>query len=274
MRLPSLCSALALIVSSSALEAAAPLPYAGLSTDYSYVELADMAFAAPQVVAAQIADAIPVKGAAAANVAAGKTRYYVQADVKALISGSGAPARVSYLIDLPDDSRGKRLKLKGVPVLLLAGTTGTPGELRLVGPRAQVPRTPENEARLRAILTAAVAPDAPPAITGVTRAFHVAGSLPGEGETQIFLRTADKRPISLSILRRPHEDPRWAVALSELVDDSAAPPKPETLLWYRLACGLPRQLPDDAVAGQSPEDADAARADYQLVLTGLGACKR
>ena len=148
------------------------------------------------------------------------------------------------------------------------------GDERLVGPRAQVPRTPENEARLRAILTAAVAPDAPPAITGVTRAFHVAGSLPGEGETQIFLRTADKRPISLSILRRPHEDPRWAVALSELVDDSAAPPKPETLLWYRLACGLPRQLPDDAVAGQSPEDADAARADYQLVLTGLGACKR
>ena len=121
MRLPSLCSALALIVSSSALEAAAPLPYAGLSTDYSYVELADMAFAAPQVVAAQIADAIPVKGAAAANVAAGKTRYYVQADVKALISGSGAPARVSYLIDLPDDSRGKRLKLKGEAVGDTAG---------------------------------------------------------------------------------------------------------------------------------------------------------
>ena len=30
--------------------------------------------------------------------------------------------------------------------------------------------------------------------------FHVAGSLPGEGETQIFVKTADGRPISLSIL--------------------------------------------------------------------------
>lgn len=273
MRLPASCAALALIVSTASLQAAPPLPYGGLSTDYSYVELADMAFAARQVVAAQISESIPVRPADAGDVAAGKTRYYVEADVKALISGTGVPARVAYLVDLPNDARGKRLKLKSVPVILLASTTGTPGELRLVGPRAQVPRTPENESRLRAILVASVAPDAPPAITGITRAFHVAGSLPGESETQIFVRTADKRPISLSVLRRPHEDPRWAVALSELVDDSAAPPKPDTLLWYRLACGLPSKLPDTAVAGQSAEDADAARADYQVVLAGLGPCK-
>src|SRR5207244_7883429 len=101
----------------------------------------------------------------------------------------------------------------------------------------------------------------------------VAGSLPGESETQIFLRTGDRRPISLSVLRRPHEDPRWAVALSELVDDSAAPPKPDTLLWYRLACGLPRQLPETAIASLAADDADAARADYQLVLAGLGPCQ-
>jgi hypothetical protein len=63
------------------------------------------------------------------------------------------------------------------------------------------------------------------------------------------------------------------VALSELVDNSAAPPKPDSLLWYRLACGLPRQLPDSAVAGLAEGDAKAARDDYQLVLTGLGPCR-
>jgi len=262
------------IATASTAQGAAPLPYGGLPADYGYVELADMALAAPQAIAAQIAEAIPVKGTGAADVPADKTRYYVQADVKALIRGPGVPSRITYLVDLPNDARGKRLKLKGVPVLLLAGTTGTPGELRLVGPRAQVPRTPENEAKLRAILTAAVAPDAPPAITGIARAFHVPGSLPGESETQIFLHTDGDRPISLSILRRPHEEPRWAVALSELVDDSAAPPKPETLLWYRLACGLPPKLPEAALAGLSPEDADATRADYGVVLAGLGPCKR
>ena len=127
---------------------------------------------------------------------------------------------------------------------------------------------------MRAILAAAVAPGAPPAITGVTRAFHVPGSLPGESETQIFLRTADQRPISLSVLRRPNEQPRWAVALSELVDDSAAPPTPESLLWYRLACGLPHQLPDKAVSTLSAGDAAAARSDYGIVLAGLGPCQR
>lgn len=266
------CFSLFLLSASSGAFAAAPVPYGGLTTEYSYVELADMAFAAPQTIAATIADAIPVKGSAAGDVPAGKTRYYVQANTTALISGAGVPSHVTYLVDLPNPPKGK-LKLKGVPVLLLAASTANPGELRLVGPRAQVPRTPENESRLRAILTAAVSPDAPPAITGITRAFHVAGTLPGESETQIFLRTADKRPISLSILRRPHEDPRWAVALSELVDDSAAPPKPDSLLWYRLACGLPRQLPDSAVAGLETGDAKAARDDYQVVLTGLGTCR-
>lgn len=274
MRFHVLSSAAGLSFAAASAAFAAPLPYAGLATNYSYVEMADMALAARQAIAADVAEAIPLKGAAAAGVPQGRTRYYVQADVRALISGPGVPSRVTYLVDLPDDANGKHLKLKGIPVLLLATPTANPGELQLVGPRAQVPRTPENEAMLRAILTAAIAPDAPPAITGVTRAFHVAGSLPGESETQIFLRTADKRPISLSVLRRPHEDPRWAVALSELVDDSAAPPKPDTLLWYRLACGLPRTLPEDAVAGLSAEDAEASRADYQVVLTGLGPCKR
>ncbi|WP_240320680.1 hypothetical protein [Sphingomonas crusticola] len=265
-------AAIAFAASAATLAQAAALPFAGLRTDYSYVELANMALAARVVIAADIAEAIPLKADAAAGVAPDVTRYYVQADVRALIGGSAVPARVTYLVDLPNDARGKRLKLKGVPVLLFATTGATPGELRLVGPRAQVPRTPDNEARLRAILTEAVRSDAPPAITGITRAFHVAGSLPGEGETQIFLRTGDRRPISLSILRRPHEQPRWAVALSELVDDSAAPPRPDSLLWYRLACGLPRTLPDSALGTMGAEDAAIAREDYQVVLKGLGPC--
>ncbi len=253
--------------------AAPPLPYGGLPTTYSYVDLADMALVAPLVLAAEITDAIPVRDAA--GVPPGKERYYVQADVTALISGrADLPPHISYQVDIPDDPKGKAAKFKGVPVLLLAIPTQGSGMIRLVGPGAQIPRTPENETRLRAILTAAIAPDAPPVITGITRAFHVAGTLPGEGETHIFLRTADSRPISLNILRRPGEQPRWAVALTELVDDSAAPPKRESLLWYRLACGLPPRLPDAALANQTAEDGAAAQADYALVLSGLGPCRK
>ncbi len=271
---PRAIFALILAACATMARAAPPPPYAGLPTRFSYVALADMALAAPVVVAARVVRAIPLD-AAAAGVPPGRTRFYVEAEVRALISGQAVlPASVSYLVDLPLAASDGRRRLKDVPVLLLAAATDKPGTLRLIAPDAQVPRTPENEARLRAILSAAAAPDAAPAITGVTRAFHVAGSLPGESETQIFLRTADARPISLSILRRPGEAPRWAVALTEMVDNSAAPPAPESLLWYRLACGLPARLPETAVADAAPDDAAAAQADYALVLAGLGPCTR
>lgn len=234
-----------------------------------------MALAAPLAIAAEVRGAMLLKGALAAGVPPGRARYLIVADVRALIRGDAAlPARVTYLVDLPIDPANRKPRLKAMPVLLLAQPGPRPGELRLIGPRAQVPRTAENEARLRAILTAAVAPGAPPAISGIGRAFHVAGSLPGESETQIFLRAADNRPISLSVLRRPGETPRWAVALSELVDDSAAPPPRDTLLWYRLACGLPPTLPASATEPLAPADGEAARADYRVVIDGLGPCGR
>ena len=254
--------------------AAAPLPYGGLPTNFGYVQLADMALAAPVVISADIVSALPLKGEAAAGVAPGETRYYVRAVARALVSGrADLPPTLNYLVDLPNDARSKPLKLKNIPVLLLATPPTAAGDLRLIGPHAQVPRTPENDAQLRAILQAKVAPDAPPAITGISRAFHVPGSLPGESETQIFLRTADARPISLNVLRRPGQAPHWAVALTEMVDDSAAPPARDTLLWYRLACELPSTLPDAALAGLSDEDAAATKADYGVVLAGLGPCR-
>jgi hypothetical protein len=149
-----------------------------------------------------------------------------------------------------------------------------PAELRLVAPDAQLPYTPALAERLRALLVEASAAGAPPRITGIGRAFHVPGSLPGESETQIFLQTADNRPISLSILRRPGEQPRWSVALSEIVDEAAAPPAPGTLLWYRLACTLPPLLPQQALSEANADEAQAIQADYRLVMDGLGRCTR
>ena len=194
----------------------------------------------------------------------------------ALVRGAGGlPPRIGYLLDVAPDARGKLPSLKKQRVLLFArATAGLPGQLQLVAPDAQRPWTPADDARVREIARAALAADAPPRLTGVGEAFHVAGALPGEGETQIFLRTADGRPVSLSVLRRPGERPRWAVALSEIVDEAAAPPPRDTLLWYRLACFLPPALPDASTAGLVPADAEVAREDYRFVLTQLGACGR
>jgi hypothetical protein len=127
---------------------------------------------------------------------------------------------------------------------------------------------------LRAILSEANGASAPPVVTGIGHAFHVAGSIPGEGETQIFLKTADNRPVSISVQRHPGEDPRWSVSLAEIVNDAAAAPQRDTLLWYRLSCALPPSLPADTIADQAADDAQAAQADYKLVLDGLGPCGR
>lgn len=243
---------------------------------FGYADLADLASTAPVVADAEIRSAIRLKGAQAAGVPAGKARLYVEADVRALIRGaSGSPARINYVAELPLDARGKLPKLKRQRVLLLARPVqGKPGSLQLVAPDAQIPWNQATETRLRAILTELVAPGATPRITGVRSAFHVPGTIPGEGETQIFLATETGNPISLSILRRPGEIARWAVATGEIIDESAGVPKRDTLLWYRLACSLPPQLPAGAIDPGEPANAAQARADYRVVIDGLGPCGR
>lgn len=243
----------------------------------TYADLADLALPAPVAAHVRIRRAVALEAEQAASVPPGKTRFYVEADLVSLIRGAqGLPARVSYLADVANDSRGRAPKLRRkTEYLVLAATVpGRPGELRLVAPDAQLPYTPAGADRLRTILAEAAAADAAPAITGIGRAFHVPGAIPGESETQIFLQTANGDPVSLNVLRRPGQAPRWAVALSEIVDDAAAPPQPDSLLWYRLACTLPAALPRQSLSEAEPAHGDAIRADYRLVIEGLGACAR
>lgn len=244
----------------------------------SYSDSVDLALAAPVVAHVRLAQAIQLRKEQAAGVRPGWFRYYVEADTLALVRAPRPlPARINYLVDLPAAAGGKAPRIaKGSEYLILAAPVGgDSGSLRLIAPDAQLPFSPAEAARLRAILQEAGGTAPPPIITGLGRAFHVRGSLPGESETQIFLQTADSRPVSLSVLRRPGETPRWSVALSEIVDEAAAPPARDTLLWYRLACGLPRSVPPQSLPeGSSDEDAAAIRADYRLVLDSLGPCGR
>lgn len=242
-----------------------------------YADLVDLALGAPIAAQVRIVEEIPVKAAQAAGLRPGFARLYIEADVTALIrSAAPLPARVRYLADFPADAKGRPPKLaKGTEFLLLAAPVpGRDGELRLIAPDAQLPASPATAARLRAIVREAAAPAPAPVVTGIARAFYSPGNLPGESETQIFVQTADQRPVALSILRRPSEAPRWAVALGEVVDESATVPKQETLLWYRLACGLPRTLPPRSLEDSDATGAAAIRGDYQLVLDSLGPCTR
>lgn len=267
-------AAAALAVASAQPAGAQTLPQ---SPSLSYADLADLAAAAPVAAHVRVRDAEALDEREAPGVRPGFRRFLVEGEVVALIRGEGGiQGRVSYLAELPNDSRGRpaRIGRRAEYLVLAQRVPNRPGELRLVAPDAQIAFTPQAAETLRAILRDSSAASAPPRIVGIGRAFHVPGSLQGEGETQIFLQTADNRPISLNVLRRPGEVPRWSVALSEIVDDAAAPPAPDSFLWYRLACTLPARLPPEALREAGEDEARAIQADYRVVMDGLGPCIR
>lgn len=243
---------------------------------WSYADIADLFLAAPIVVRVRVAEAIPLKDAAAASRSLGTNRFYLSGDVMALIRGSGGLSpRIAWIADVPVDARGKVAKLKKAEVLLSAlPVAGRPGEIRLAVRDGMVPWSAALESRVRGIVASGLDPAAPPLITGIANAFYSKGNLPGEGETQVFLTTATGQPVSLQVLRRPGQEPRFAVAFGEIVDEAAGVPPRDTLGWYRLACTLPPSLPGDATDTLSAPDAALARADYRFAIESLGACIR
>jgi hypothetical protein len=254
--------------SDSPLAAPAPPP--------PYARFADLVLAAPVIIDATIQDVARIKGAEAQNVAPGQARLYITADVNALIRGPGAlPPQIGYLLDIPAGPDGRIPKMRKLHVLLFARpVAGQQAQLQLVRPDAQREWTPAADGLVRAITRDVLSPDSPPRIVGISHAFHMPGTLPGEGETQIFLATPDNRPVSLSIVRKTDQPPIWTIALNEIVDQAKPPPARGTFLWYRLACSLPAALPQGAIEADNPEDARAAADDYAFVIQSLGPCDR
>lgn len=234
----------------------------------TYADLAALTLASPVVARATIvrSDRIGVKDAP--DLPPGRTRLLVRAALSAAIKApGGVPAQIEYLFDAPLDARGKPPRLKGAAVLVFLRASTSPGQYALVSAPAQIAATPATEATIRAVL--ADAKRDVPVITGVGNAFRVPGAVPGEAESQFFLTTATS-PVSLVVLTRPGQPRTLSLALGEIVDDAAAPIRPDTLLWYRLACFLPRALP----AGVGGDDRAALGDDYAFVLASLGPCAR
>ena len=272
LKFPPFLATLCIVGLAFPLAAQAPATADSLGLEYS--DIADAALPAPIVARAEIDEAVRLREERAVGVPAGHVRYYVEADLLSLIRSAGpVPSRITYLVDVPLLANGKRPDLEDREVLLFAEpVSGRPGSVRLIGPSSQLDWTERREQIVRSLLTEASQPGAPSRITGVANVFSVPGTLPGESETQIFLATDDGRPVSLSVLRRPNQQPRWSVSLSEIVESALPPPQHDTLLWYRLACALPRQLPASAMEAMSPAQIDIARADYALIVRDLGQC--
>lgn len=211
----------------------------------------------------------------APGLAPGHVRHLVRADVAALIMAPGImDAQVTYLVDVVRDSRGKLPKLTKMPVLLfLDQVRGPRGGWRLADLDAQRMwnSAEENEARRLAAERQAEKLEGLH-LTGFGSGFHVPGNVPGESETQIFLKTANAMPVSLIILRRPGQAPRYRMVTGDIINETDGEIRPASLLWYHVACTLPATLPSDMGEGQPEEHRAALVRDYASLRADIGAC--
>lgn len=238
----------------------------------SYADVADLVTASPLIIDARIKRVETIEIGGSTETQPPEKRLLVNATANALIRGqNGIAPTVSFLAG-KTVSAGQVRKEKRV--LLFATPAPRAGQIVLVSRNARQPWSAELDRTVRTITAELLQSDSPPAIQKVGDAFHSAGTVAGESETQIFLKTYSGTAISLSVIRRPGEAPRWGVSLGEIVDESAAPPQRNTLLWYRLACTLPPRLPAEAMENLLLPDAQAAQRDYRLIMESLGSCGR
>lgn len=254
----------------------APLAEPDPATAPTYADLVDLALAADLVAVVMVDDQITVPPERAPGLRPGEVRLYLEALTQSLLASS-TPIGESlvFLVDQARDADGDAPKLEKRAFIVFGDlVAGRPGELQLHSSDAMLPASPALETRVRRVLTQLAAADALPAITGVRDVISVPGNLAGESETQMFVETRDRAPVSISVVRRPGRAPEWGVSLGEIVDQSARPPEPETIAWYRFACSLPQDLPEDSFLQDDRPSRERARADYAFIREALGPCER
>lgn len=256
-----------LIAAALLLGAAAPVPLPPAPA-MGFADLADLTLAAPVIVRATITDARPLGKRDAPDVTPGRARLLVTARTDAaLVAPSPVGATLSWLWDVPLDARGKPPRPRQVPVLAFLAPPDVDGRTRLIALAGQLPWSEALETRVRALVTAQRAGDVPEFV-GIANGFRADGTVPGESESQFFLSTRGGGTVALVVTARPGEPRRVAIARGDVIDESAARVRADTLLQYRLACFLPRRLP----AGIGSDAALAA--DWQAALVAIGPCDR
>jgi hypothetical protein len=248
-----------------------------VDTAAPYADIADLADSTELVLQFKIRWSAPLEPARATDVRPGWARLYVEGKPLAVLRGPQLLApHLRYLVDVQMDAKGNVPDLEDQVVLVFARpVAGKPGDIQLVARDGQLPWSAETETRTRAILAELDAPGAPGPVNVVSEAMYVSGTLAGQGETQIFLGMKAGTPAAITVTHTPGQLPHWGVSFSEVVDTGVSGQPPVgTLAWYRLACFLPKTLPEEANVSESPDDRMQAGRDYLLVRTELGDCHR
>lgn len=261
----------ALVAALGTVNLAGPMAAAQVHVTAARADLADLVLASTTVVRARVTKAKEIKAERAPGLSPGYRRFLVDAEVEGVLAApGGVPGEIRYLADLPETERGRAPSVRGADVLLFLGPEQRPGEYALAHRKGQQAWSSETESIAKRFLAERSTSTLPTGTLEVTGAFHVPGTVPGESESQIFVRGADGLPASLVVLRRPGQDPRVVIATGDVIDPGAPSPDPQALTTLLFACGLPAALPEDAAQG----DHAAVVSDFAAAKDALGGCER
>jgi len=210
------------------------------------------------------------------NVASNKQRILITAEVQSLIRGTNHLNReIKFLFDAPIDSRGKIPKLKKQRIFAFGfHVANRPDFIRLAHKSSILLYSANKAALVRSITKEVLENDAPQKITGVSSAFHSAGTIIGDGETQIFLDTEFGQPMAISVVSKRRESKRWSVSTSEVIDINASEPIRNSLLGYRIACNLPKAIKPAVIETNDTIAIRKTIEDYNFIQAAIGPCQR
>lgn len=248
----------------------------GPGEDPTYADLVTFALESDLVAVVTVDRSIAFSQERAPNVPPARVRLYIESLTQSLLASTrGVGESMVFVTETQRDRDGDAPDWEDRNFVIFADhASSPPNAVQLVSSRAMFPAGPVIEERVRRVLRQIASADAPPAISGVRDVISIEGNLAGESETQMFVETVTGAPVSLTVLRRPGMRPQWGISLGEIVDTAAAPPERESLAWFRFACSLPAELPDEAFLQRDRESQLRAREDYAFVLRELGACER
>ncbi len=248
----------------------------GAAQQPTYADLVTFALEAELSAIVMVEDQTAYRPERVPDVPPGRVRLYLESLTRNLLSGpAGVGESLIFVTDTNRDTDGDAPDWEERSFVIFADLVrARPGEVQLVSSRAMFPHGPVIEERVRRVLRQLASADLPPEITGVRDIISVPGNLAGESETQMFVETTNGAPVSLTVVRRPGRSPQWGVSLGEIVDTTLRAPEAESLAWFRFACFLPKDLPEDAFLQSDRESRNRAREDYAFVLQELGECER
>ena len=241
----------------------------------TYADLADLSLSAQIVAKIHVTEVIDLPARPEVQPANGVVRRYIEGQISVLIKGpQDMPSALKFVAQMPVDARGKAEKIKKTDQIIFARSVPRqPDTVQIIAPDAMIDWTSGEESTAHSIIAESLRRGAPPHIRGVDSIFSAPGDIPGQRESQFFLKT-DSQPVSITFFRKPDTPPSWTVALGELTDAGLPPPHHDTLLWYELACQLPDALPSALLEAQDATSSDALKDDYKVIRTDLGPCDR